>query len=72
MLRNRTILPSLEGEGRRTRLSCDSDSNFKQPATRRHGFAIPRRDAPGVFVNASPSKAKGVGNAGCPLHPQMG
>jgi hypothetical protein len=33
-------------------------------------FAIPRRDAPEVCWNFSPRKTEGVGNAGCPLHPQ--
>jgi hypothetical protein len=36
----------------------------------RHSFAFPRRDAPGLCKNLSPKKTEGVGNAGCPLHPQ--
>src|ERR1700716_530424 len=32
--------------------------------------AIPRRDAPGLCKNLPPKKTEGVGNAGCPLHPQ--
>jgi len=33
-----------------------------------HSFATPRRDAPESCMNLSP--LEGVGNAGCPLHPQ--
>ena len=32
--------------------------------------AIPWRDAPGLCKNLPPKKTEGVGNAGCPLHPQ--
>jgi len=34
----------------------------------RHSFTAPRRDAPELCMNPSPKE--GVGNAGCPLHPQ--
>ena len=34
----------------------------------RHTFAFPRRDAPELCMNRCPKE--GVGNAGCPLHPQ--
>src|SRR3979411_568000 len=30
----------------------------------------PRRDAPELCMNLPPYKTEGVGNAGCPLHPQ--
>jgi hypothetical protein len=36
----------------------------------RHGFASPRRDAPGLCRNRSPQETEGAGNAGCPMHPQ--
>jgi hypothetical protein len=36
--------------------------------TARYDSAISRRDAPELCVNPSPKE--GVGNAGCPLHPQ--
>ena len=36
-----------------------------------HSFAIPRRDAPELCRN-HPPETEGVGNAGCPMHPQMG
>ena len=36
----------------------------------RHGFAVPRRDAPGLCRNRSPQETEGAGNAGCPMHPQ--
>jgi hypothetical protein len=32
-------------------------------------FAIPRRDAPEVCKSFA-QKTEGVGNAGCPMHPQ--
>ena len=35
----------------------------------RYGSAIPPRDAPELCMKPSP-KTEGVGNAGCPLHPQ--
>ena len=34
----------------------------------RYNCAFPRRDAPELCINPSPKE--GVGNAGCPLHPQ--
>jgi hypothetical protein len=34
----------------------------------KHTFATSRRDAPEALMNLSPKE--GVGNAGCPLHPQ--
>jgi hypothetical protein len=37
---------------------------------RRHGFAISRRQAPESCLNFPPPIAEGVGNAGCPVHPQ--
>jgi hypothetical protein len=40
----------------------------KQQKHSRRGFAISRRDAPEVYIYLSPPE--GVGNAGCPLHPQ--
>ena len=36
--------------------------------TPRYAFAFPRRDAPGFCKK--PSAQEGVGNAGCPVHPQ--
>jgi hypothetical protein len=36
----------------------------------RHSFAISRRDAPEPCMHSSPHKTEGVGNAGCPPHPQ--
>jgi hypothetical protein len=36
----------------------------------RYNSAIPRRDASGFCVNFRPKKTEGVGNAGCPTHPQ--
>src|ERR1019366_468918 len=33
-----------------------------------HAFAFPRRIAPGLCINLPPKE--GVGNAGCPVHPQ--
>src|SRR3982074_2733541 len=30
----------------------------------------PARGAPGLVMNLPPYKTEGVGNAGCPLHPQ--
>jgi hypothetical protein len=36
--------------------------------TFKYAFAIPRRDTPESCLNLSP--LEGVGNAGCPLHPQ--
>ena len=36
----------------------------------RRSIAISRRDAPESLMNLSPKKTEGVGNAGCPLHPQ--
>src|ERR1700716_2465382 len=32
--------------------------------------AFPRRKAPESCMNRSPKKTEGVGNAGCPMHPQ--
>src|ERR1700716_2598088 len=37
---------------------------------RPHRSAFPRRDAPELCMNHSPKKTEGVGNAGCPMHPQ--
>ena len=36
--------------------------------TARYASAIPRRDTPELCMNDPPKE--GVGNAGCPLHPQ--
>jgi hypothetical protein len=36
----------------------------------KYSFAISRRDAPESCMSRSPRK-EGVGNAECPLHPQM-
>jgi hypothetical protein len=36
--------------------------------TSKYAFAIPRRDAPELCMKLAPKE--GVGNAGCPLHPQ--
>jgi hypothetical protein len=35
-----------------------------------HSFAISRRDAPEVYVQLSPQKSEGAGNAGRPERPQ--
>jgi hypothetical protein len=36
----------------------------------KHESTPPRRDAPGSCKNLPPMKDEGVGNAGCPMHPQ--
>jgi hypothetical protein len=36
----------------------------------KHGFAIPRRDAPELMQKSFAQKTEGVGNAGCTVHPQ--
>jgi hypothetical protein len=36
----------------------------------RRDSAFPRRDAPESCMKDSPGKTEGVGNAGCPMHPQ--
>jgi hypothetical protein len=41
---------------------------FKQQSNSGYTFAFPRRDAPGLWIYLSPEE--GVGNAGCPMHPQ--
>ena len=41
--------------------------NFRT-ANIKHTFAFPRRMAPGFCKNDPPKE--GVGNAGCPVHPQ--
>jgi hypothetical protein len=38
--------------------------------TPKRAFTTPRRDAPELCMNLPPYKTEGVGNAGCPLHPQ--
>src|SRR4030081_4077211 len=46
-----------------------ANSRFNlQTANSRYEFTISRRDAPELCMNLSPKE--GVGNAGCPLHPQ--
>src|ERR1700716_2516788 len=46
-----------------------ANSRFNlQTANSRYEFTIARRDAPKLCMNLSPKE--GVGNAGCPLHPQ--
>src|SRR6266851_4876779 len=40
-----------------------------QTANSRYAPAFPRRDAPELCLHSSP-RNEGVGNAGCPLHPQ--
>src|SRR6266849_10522513 len=36
----------------------------------RYTSAFPRRDTPELCMNCAPRKTEGVGNAGCPMHPQ--
>jgi hypothetical protein len=36
----------------------------------KRGSAISRHDAPESFQKRSARKSEGVGNAGCPMHPQ--
>jgi len=46
------------------------DSNLKQP---RHAFSPRGTDAPELCQKISrPLKTEGAGNAGCPMHPQLG
>jgi hypothetical protein len=42
----------------------------RNDAKSRRSFTTPRRDAPELCMNLPPYKTEGVGNAGCPLHPQ--
>jgi hypothetical protein len=53
-----------EGMGCRVKPGNDKPEHFA------FASAIPRRDAPELCMNLSPMKTEGVGNAGCPLHPQ--
>jgi len=58
---------SMIGEATR-RLDCFVASLLAM--TTRYDSAFPRRDAPGSCMKDSPGKTEGVGNAGCPMHPQ--
>jgi hypothetical protein len=54
--------------GEPSRLVARRRFPFSKPC--RHGFAISRRQAPESCLNFPPPIAEGVGNAGCPVHPQ--
>jgi hypothetical protein len=48
-----------------------TDTRFKfQTANSKYTSATSQRNAPESCMNLSPKKTEGVGNAGCPLHPQ--
>jgi hypothetical protein len=48
---------------------CEFNFQTARPIFGRNS-AIPRRDAPEFCMISSPMKSEGVGNAGCPMHPQ--
>jgi len=48
-------------------MDCFASLAMTCPNSRRN-FTISRRDAPEALLNRPPNR--GVGNAGCPLHPQ--
>jgi hypothetical protein len=52
------------------RLSSGAHSRDPLHRNDAHAFAISRRDAPEPCMNLSPKNTEGVGNAGCPPHPQ--
>jgi hypothetical protein len=64
--------PGMTGAFRGTRSRSASHThqlqNFKQPINFKRAFAPSRRGAPEALLYLPPKE--GVGNAGCPLHPQ--
>jgi hypothetical protein len=54
----------------RVRDTDPPDSRFNIQTAERHESALSRRGLRPSFASTAPEKQEGVGNAGCPLHPQ--
>jgi hypothetical protein len=51
-------------------LSRAATTEFVACAFIKHAFAFPLRDAPELLQEILSPRKEGVGNAGCPMHPQ--